>query len=86
MRKEPKATNYRGMLASGIKAVLVVEGLFLVGTYALWSRMNTSRDFRFKVHRYCSPVLESYYWMGETYSDLPTRKLDYDAWGICKEK
>ncbi|XP_076464644.1 protein CEBPZOS-like [Babylonia areolata] len=86
MRKLPKTRDYKSLLGTGIKAVLVVEGLFLIGTYALWSRMNSSRDFRFKVHNYCPPILESYYFMGEKLGNLPTRQLDYKAWGISQDK
>ena len=43
MRKLPKTRDYRSMLGTGIKVVVVAEGLFLVGSYALWRSMNTSR-------------------------------------------
>ena len=43
MRKFPKTRNYRSMLGTGIKVALVLEGLALAGTYALWRQMNVSR-------------------------------------------
>ncbi|KAK7104314.1 protein CEBPZOS-like [Littorina saxatilis] len=86
MKKEPKRTNFRSLLGTGIKAVLVLEGLGLVATYGLWNRMNNSQDFRLKVYTYCPPVLESYYLIGEMLGSLPTKKHDYDKWGVARDK
>lgn len=86
MKKLPKSGSLLGLTRTGMKVLLMVEGIGLIASYAVWRSLNTSQDFRCKVHQHCPAVLESYYWMGETLGNLQTRQQDYQAWGVAGKK
>ncbi|XP_012224832.2 protein CEBPZOS [Linepithema humile] len=80
LTKRPKF-NLLQKLKSSAKAILILEGVFLLGSYGIWHRMNTSQDFRYYVHQHFPSLLESYYSIGEKLSDNnQLRTFDYTTW------
>lgn len=64
------------------KILFVVEGVLFAASYAIWHRMNHSRDFRLYMHNNYSSILEGYYSFGELLSSESKRirELDFEVW------
>lgn len=81
IRKYPKS-------ASGVfwrrvfKTVFVVELGFFAGTYYIWYKTNTSREYRHWLYNSHKWALEGYYKIGEAFGDKRIRKEDYKEWGV----
>ncbi|KAM6892601.1 protein CEBPZOS-like [Xenentodon cancila] len=63
-----------------MKAVIVVEVLGIIGAYALFHKMNNSRDFRSTVSRRFPSILEVYYQSNEWAGVYGIRERDQEAW------
>lgn len=80
LTKRPKL-NIVQKLKNSAKTILILEGVFLVGSYGLWRRMNTSQDFRYYMHQHFPSILENYYLIGEKLSgNDQLRRFDYTTW------
>ncbi|KAL5008600.1 hypothetical protein ScPMuIL_014181 [Solemya velum] len=80
MLKEPR--KRKSGLATSLKYLLYAEVAAIGASYFLWHKMNTSRDFRHKMHKSFPSILNGYYYIGEKFGDYPTRILDYKAWEV----
>ncbi|GAB1867369.1 hypothetical protein CAJAP_08448 [Camponotus japonicus] len=78
--KRPRS-NFVLTLKNSAKAILIFEGVLLLGSYGLWRRMNTSQDFRYYMHQYFPNILEGYYIIGEKLSGSnQLRRFDNTTW------
>ncbi|RLU27160.1 hypothetical protein DMN91_000959 [Ooceraea biroi] len=78
--KQPKS-GFVQTLKKGGKALLIFEGALLLGSYGIWRCMNTSQDFRYRMHQHFPSILETYYVVGETLSgNNQLRTFDYTTW------
>ena len=69
-----------------LKPVIYFELAFLVGSYLVWKRMNSSQEFRFYMRNNYPNILEGYYLIGEKAGNLDTRQFDLDTWKNQEEK
>ncbi|XP_061563450.1 protein CEBPZOS-like [Cololabis saira] len=76
MSPRPFADVARRMM----KGVIVVELLGVIGAYALFHKMNDSRDFRSTVSRRFPSILEVYYQSNEWAGVYGVREQDQEAW------
>lgn len=80
LHKNPKPT-YRKLIKTGAKIFFVAEAIAFVGSYGLWYKLNTDRDFRLYMHQNYSSVLNTYYKIGEVLdSENKCRNLDLTVW------
>lgn len=78
MQKYPKTPKY---LTSGIKIFIAAELAALIGSYAIWRRLNHSREFRKEVRDRFPSILEGYYYIGEKLDPTSNiRSLDSAYW------
>ncbi|CAH2001805.1 unnamed protein product [Acanthoscelides obtectus] len=79
--KHPKPAS-RKWLKKGAVALFVFEGACFAGSYFLWHRANTDRDFRKHLKDNYPFLLEYYYKAGELLnSQSNTRQVDQSYWG-----
>nr|CAH7720293.1 unnamed protein product [Callosobruchus chinensis] len=64
LTKHPKPA-YRKWLKKGALVLLVLEGACFAGSYFVWNKANTQRDFRKYLRDNLPFVLEYYYKTGE---------------------
>lgn len=77
MLKQPRRTA----LVNGVKILLGCELICFFGSYFVWNRMNSSREFRYRMLNTLPSVLEGYYLLGETLDKTNnTRCLDQAVW------
>lgn len=69
-----------------IRGLIVIEVTFFGIAYYYYHRMNTSREFRYKMYNKNFELLDGFYKLGEFFGDTTTRKLDLQAWGIEESK
>ncbi|XP_030626244.1 protein CEBPZOS [Chanos chanos] len=67
------------------KGVLLLEVIGVFGAYALFHKMNSSRDFRSTMSRTFPSVLEVYYKSNEWAGIYGIRELDQEAWSAKDE-
>ncbi|XP_038161267.1 protein CEBPZOS-like [Cyprinodon tularosa] len=63
-----------------MKGVIVVELLGVLGAYALFHRMNNSREFRSTMNEKFPSILEVYYQSNEWAGIYCIRERDRQAW------
>ncbi|KAG5893347.1 hypothetical protein JTB14_000113 [Gonioctena quinquepunctata] len=80
LTKNPKPA-YRKWLKRGALTLFVVEAACFAGSYFLWYKVNTKRDYRKYLHDNYPSILEIYYRTGETFdSQNKVRELDQAYW------
>ncbi|GJQ74964.1 hypothetical protein Trydic_g9590 [Trypoxylus dichotomus] len=62
--KAPKPQNKK-FIRSAIAIACVAEGLFFVGCYGVWHKLNTDRSFRKYMHNRFPSILDYYYSLSE---------------------
>ncbi|KAJ8949858.1 hypothetical protein NQ318_010492 [Aromia moschata] len=78
--KNPRPA-YRKWLKRGALILFVVEAASFVGTYAVWHKVNTERDYRKYLRDNYPSVLEVYYRTGEIIdSQSKIRQIDQAYW------
>ncbi|KAJ8922848.1 hypothetical protein NQ315_007930 [Exocentrus adspersus] len=78
--KNPKP-SYRRWLKKGAIIIFAVEGVCFAGSYFLWYKTNTQRDFRKHLRDNYPAVLEVYYKTGELIdSKSNIREIDQVYW------
>lgn len=85
MKKQPKRT-FSSSIKKVIGIAVLAEFVAVVGSYLVYHKLNTDRDFRYYVKENYSPILEGYYKLGE-YADSTNamRKVDEKLWNTTKE-
>lgn len=79
LQKRPKSQLLK-KFSGVLKTLFVAETILFAGSYYVWYRMNTSRDFRLFMHNNYSWALDGYYSIGEYLSHNDLRKQDIDIW------
>ncbi|CAH1646473.1 unnamed protein product [Spodoptera littoralis] len=79
LTKSPKPA-YKRYITWGLKTALLIEGVGLGLSYALWYKLNTERDFRLYMYRNHNWILEGYYGLGEAITENKIRDLDQAVW------
>ncbi|CAG9864563.1 unnamed protein product [Phyllotreta striolata] len=78
--KRPNST-FKRWFKRGAVTIIVIDALSCVGSYFIWRKINTERDFRRYLHDNYPFVLEGYYKIGETIdSQSQIRKIDWEHW------
>ncbi|XP_051951489.1 protein CEBPZOS-like isoform X2 [Xyrauchen texanus] len=60
------------------KGIILFEVAGVIGAYALFHKMNSSRDFRCTVNTYCPQILEVYYRSNEWSGIYGIREADQE--------
>ncbi|XP_076305818.1 uncharacterized protein LOC143222758 isoform X1 [Tachypleus tridentatus] len=81
LRKYPKS-GVSLKLSRFWKGLFVLEGVFFCGTFCVYYKLNTSRDFRHWMFNTNFTALDGFYRIGEFFGDTSVRNTDYKVWGI----
>ncbi|XP_055709671.1 protein CEBPZOS [Phlebotomus papatasi] len=85
IRKSEKSPVWK-IIKRGIGIGIAAEVAFLVGSYAVWHRMNTNSDFRKYMHENYPYFLEGFYRVGELLGKgAEIRQLDATQWNNRSE-
>ncbi|KAM9754831.1 LOW QUALITY PROTEIN: protein CEBPZOS-like [Menidia menidia] len=68
-----------------LRGVLALELLGVFGAYALFHKMDASRDFRSTMNRKLPSVLEVYYQSNEWAGVPGIREADQEAWASRRD-
>jgi len=80
MKKHPQPIVF-GLIKKGAAFLLAAEVVLFGGSYYVYHRMNTERDFRHYMHQNYNFALESFYKVGEFANQADqTRLLDEAIW------
>ncbi|XP_074038195.1 protein CEBPZOS isoform X1 [Leptinotarsa decemlineata] len=78
--KNPKPA-YRRWIKRGAITLFVIEAACFAGSYFIWQRVNTEREYRKYLHDNYPSILELYYKTGETLDPLNrVRQSDQACW------
>lgn len=80
--KTPKSIKrtYWKFVKSSAKVLFVVEVFLFAGSYGVYHRMNTNREFRRYVNENYPFVLDYYYKVGEVIGNSNLRQIDAARW------
>ncbi|XP_018563719.1 protein CEBPZOS [Anoplophora glabripennis] len=82
--KNPKPA-YRRWLKKGALTLFVIEAVCFAGSYFVWHRINTERDYRRYLHDNYPSILEAFYKTGELIdSKSNIRQIDQAYWNEDK--
>ncbi|CAO1398447.1 unnamed protein product [Diamesa serratosioi] len=89
LAKNPRP-QYRSIIKKTAGVLFVIEAVSFAGSYFVWSRLNSSREFRHQCHINYPSILEGYYKIGE-YLDTSntaaiTRQQDHMVWAAQAQK
>ncbi|KAL9953097.1 hypothetical protein ACROYT_G040457 [Oculina patagonica] len=64
-----------------LKAAVVGEVVLILGSYRVWHKMNTDRDYRKWMNDSYPVILEAFYKTAELGGYKGAREADAEAWG-----
>lgn len=81
LQKQPRST-FRRYFGGTLKFIVFAEATGFILSYLVWSRLNSSQDFRLYMHKNYNWALEGYYTIGETISsdNIKIREQDIATW------
>lgn len=77
--KTPKSGFWKFVKTSA-KVLFVIEAVCFAGSYAVYHRMNTNREFRQYINENCPFLLDYYYKFGEFLGNSKLREVDATIW------
>lgn len=84
MKKYPRDVRFR--FPRLFKGFIALEIIVAAGSYLVWHRLNTSRNFRKLMHEEFPSVLEGYYSLGEKFDSTNNiRSSDLHFWKLEKQ-
>ncbi|KAI4463819.1 tubulin folding cofactor c [Holotrichia oblita] len=85
LHKGAKSQNIR-FVRKAATVLFVAEGLFFLGCYGVWHKLNTDRDFRKYMHQNYPSILEHYYSLSiKLGAPQHIKTTDFAVWEHQKE-